>query len=115
MKELGKCATIVKRTMMDCFFVTDKMVRDSMLDERNPGAKALTETVVAGIGAETGKCYENGLNDMAKCLVKQEAEGGNLVKESESESESDDIPREMPREQEGDVVRETILDFDDLN
>merc|ERR1719345_502723 len=68
MKELGPCAEVVKKTMMECFFVMEAGVREALGDE---GA-GITKDVAVDIGSKSGKCYENGLNDLSNCLARQQ-------------------------------------------
>jgi len=87
MKELGPCAPVVKKTMMDCFFVTANGVK-RITDDVELGIRGLTPEANKRIGAETGRCYETGLNKMAECLKKNALEG-NEKKESNSDSDLD--------------------------
>jgi hypothetical protein len=53
MKELGPCAEVVKRTMMDCFFVLEDVVKKSM----EQYGEITAEAAQSG-GVASGNCYE---------------------------------------------------------
>lgn len=62
MKELGPCSEVVKKTMMECFFVMEAGVREALNED------GLNVEVNRYIGGQAGSCYEKGLNKLALCL-----------------------------------------------
>jgi hypothetical protein len=64
--DLGPCAEVVKKTMMECFFVMERGIRAATQEA------GITDQVAEDVGGQAGKCYEKGLKNLAKCMDEQE-------------------------------------------
>jgi len=52
---------------MSCFFMMDAGVRKTIGED---GSGTITKTVAKNLGKKAGKCYEEGFNNLAVCLAR---------------------------------------------